>query len=154
MNAFQNYASSLSEGAAKALAVSLLLLVLLLIVWIVLILIATWKIFVKAGEKGWKSLIPFYAQYIQFRIAGISKIFWIDLPVMILLLVLNWTGRNEMGVYKVLYYSNFALQALSYGYLARAFGKKVKFCIAAAFLPVIFLPILGFGSAKYVGTKG
>ena len=104
--------------------------------------------------KGWKSLIPFYSVYIQCRIAGISKIFWIDLPVMILLLVLNWTGRNEMGVYKVLYYSNFALQTLSYGYLARAFGKKTGFCIAAAFLPVIFLPILGFGSAKYVGTKG
>ena len=154
MNAFQNFASSLSEGAAKTLAVSLLLLVLLLIVLLVLMIIASWKIFVKAGEKGWKSLIPFYAQYIQFRIGGISKIFWINLPVMVLLLVLNWMGRNETGVYKVLYYSNFALKALSYGYIARAFGKKTGFCIAAAVLPVIFLPILGFGSAKYVGTKG
>ncbi len=154
MVVFMDFAATLLEGLDQVAAVLLLLLMLSCIALLVLVLIATWKIFVKAGEKGWKSLIPFYAQYIQFRIAGISKIFWIDLPVMILLLVLNWTGRNEMGVYKVLYYSNFALQALSYGYLARAFGKKVKFCIAAAFLPVIFLPILGFGSAKYVGTKG
>ena len=154
MVVFMDFAATLLEGLDQVAAVLLLLLMLSCIALLVLVLIATWKIFVKAGEKGWKSLIPFYSVYIQCRIAGISKIFWIDLPVMILLLVLNWTGRNEMGVYKVLYYSNFALQALSYGYLARAFGKKVKFCIAAAFLPVIFLPILGFGSAKYVGTKG
>ncbi len=153
MVVFMDFAATLLEGLDQVAAVLLLLLMLSCIALLVLVLIATWKIFVKAGEKGWKSLIPFYSVYIQFRIAGISKIFWIDLPVMILLLVLNWTGRNEMGVYKVLYYSNFALQALSYGYLARAFGKKVKFCIATAFLPVIFLPILGFGSAKYVGTK-
>ena len=154
MNASQDFVSSLSEGAATALAVSLLLLVLLLIVSLVLMTIASWKIFVKAGEKGWKSLIPFYAQYIQFRIGGISKIFWINLPVMILLLVLNWTGRRDAGVYKVLYYSDYALQALSCGYIARAFGKKTGFCIATALLPMIFLPILGFGSAKYSGTKG
>ena len=154
MVVFRDFAATLMEGLDQVAAVLLLLLMLSCIALLVLVLIATWKIFVKAGEKGWKSLIPFYSVYIQCRIAGISKIFWIDLPVMILLLVLNWTGRNEMGVYKVLYYSNFALQALSYGYLARAFGKKVKFCIATAFLPVIFLPILGFGSAKYVGTKG
>lgn len=154
MVVFMDFAATLLEGLDQVAAVLLLLLMLSCIALLVLVLIATWKIFVKAGEKGWKSLIPFYSVYIQCRIAGISKIFWIDLPVMILLLVLNWTGRNETGVYKVLYYSNFALQALSYGYLARAFGKKVKFCIAAAFLPVIFLPILGFGSAKYVGTKG
>lgn len=153
MNAFQNYASSLSEGAAKALAVSLLLLVLLLIVWIVLILIATWKIFVKAGEKGWKSLIPFYSMYIQCRIAGIPRIFWIYLPVFLLLQVMNWTGRRDTGVYGFLNGCNFVLQAIYCGYLARAFGKKTGFCIAAAFLPVIFLPILGFGSAKYVGAK-
>ena len=154
MVVFMDFAATLLEGLDQVAAVLLLLLMLSCIALLVLVLIATWKIFVKAGEKGWKSLIPFYSVYIQCRIAGIPKIFWIDLPVMILLLVLNWTGRNEMGVYKVLYYSNFALQTLSYGYLARAFGKKVKFCIAAAFLPVIFLPILGFGSAKYVGTKG
>ena len=153
MVVFRDFAATLMEGLDQVAAVLLLLLMLSCIALLVLVLIATWKIFVKAGERGWKSLIPFYSVYIQCRIAGISKIFWIDLPVMILLLVLNWTGRRDMGVYGFLNGCNFALQGIYCSYLARAFGKKTGFCIAAAFLPVIFLPILGFGSAKYVGAK-
>lgn len=28
-----------------------------------------WFIFKKAGQKGWKALIPFYSDYINYRIA-------------------------------------------------------------------------------------
>ena len=31
---------------------------------LLLSIIATWKIFVKMGEEGWKCLIPFYSNYI------------------------------------------------------------------------------------------
>ena len=36
----------------------------------VLVIIGLWKIFTKAGEKGWKSLIPIYNVYILFKISG------------------------------------------------------------------------------------
>ena len=153
MVVFMDFAATLLEGLDQVAAVLLLLLMLSCIALLVLILIATWKIFVKAGEKGWKSLIPFYSMYIQCRIAGIQRIFWIYLPVFLLLQVMNWTGRRDTGVYGFLNGCNFVLQAIYCGYLARAFGKKTGFCIATAFLAVIFLPILGFGSAKYVGAK-
>ena len=153
MVVFMDFAATLLEGLDQVAAVLLLLLMLSCIALLVLVLIATWKIFVKVGEKGWKSLIPFYSVYIQCRIAGIPKIFWIYLPVLLLLQILNWAGRRDTGVYGFLNCCNFALQGIYCGYLARAFGKKTGFCIATAFLPVIFLPILGFGSAKYVGAK-
>ena len=89
MVVFRDFAATLLEGLDQVAAVLLLLLMLSCIALLVLLVIATWKIFVKVGEKGWKSLIPFYAQYIQFRIGEILKIFWIDLPVMILLLILR-----------------------------------------------------------------
>ena len=37
------------------------------IVWALLV-IARWKMFQKAGEAGWKSIIPVYSTYISFKI--------------------------------------------------------------------------------------
>ena len=41
----------------------------------ILQIIGTWKVFTKAGEKGWKCLIPIYNVVILFRISGLSP--WI-----------------------------------------------------------------------------
>ena len=38
--------------------------------------------------------------------------------------------------------------------LAKAFGKSGGFAAGLIFLPLIFLPILGFGSAEYIGPDG
>lgn len=35
----------------------------------ILLIVALWKVFEKAGEKGWKSLIPLYNLYIYCKIA-------------------------------------------------------------------------------------
>ena len=32
----------------------------LVIAWYIILVIANWKIFTKAGEAGWKSIIPIY----------------------------------------------------------------------------------------------
>ncbi|NIO12695.1 MAG: signal peptidase I, partial [Xanthomonadales bacterium] len=38
--------------------------------------------------------------------------------------------------------------------VARNFGKSVAFGIGLVILPIIFYPILGFGSAQYGGAPG
>lgn len=43
---------------------------------IALTIIGLWKCFTKAGEKGWKALIPFYNSVILYRISGI-KGYWV-----------------------------------------------------------------------------
>ena len=43
----------------------------------ILIIISTWKILEKAGEKGWKALIPIYNVYLLYKIVGMKKWFWI-----------------------------------------------------------------------------
>ena len=49
-------------------------------VFVVLMIIARWRIFTKADEAGWKSLIPIYADYIQWRIAWTNMtLFWVML---------------------------------------------------------------------------
>ena len=34
-----------------------------IVVWLVLAIIASWRIFTKAGEPGWKCIVPFYNSY-------------------------------------------------------------------------------------------
>ena len=43
--------------------------VLVLLVWLILLVIARWMVFGKAGEPGWKSLIPIYNTYTSYKIA-------------------------------------------------------------------------------------
>ena len=50
------------------------------IVALVLFLVGTWKLFDRAGEKGWKAIIPFYNLYI-----GV-KLFWGGSPWKFLLI--------------------------------------------------------------------
>jgi hypothetical protein len=40
-----------------------------------------WKIFEKAGEAGWKSIIPIYNVYIMYKIVGMKNWFWYILIV-------------------------------------------------------------------------
>ena len=46
------------------------------IAFFILMIIANWKIFKKAGEPGWKSIIPIYNVYIMFKIVNMKSWFW------------------------------------------------------------------------------
>ena len=96
----------------------------------VLLIVAQWRIFEKAGEAGWKSIIPFYNQYILFKIAMGSGWFF-------LLLLIPFVNIVMMIVLDVK--------------LASAFGQGTGFAIGLIFLPNIFQLILGFGNYTYVG---
>lgn len=45
-------------------------------VWYVLYVIGLWKMFEKAGEAGWKSIIPVYNIYIEYKICWQTNMFW------------------------------------------------------------------------------
>ena len=104
-----------------ALAIGLVLLGLLN-------LIAMWKFFNKAGEPGWAILIPIYNLIVMLRIAG-KPAWWFLLfmiPLVQIVVAIDVDVRT-----------------------ARRFGKGVGFGLGLLFLPVIFYPILAFGSATY-----
>ncbi len=91
---------------------------------------ALWKIFEKADEEGWKSIIPFYNVYILFKIvygSGI-RMFLLFIP-----------------------FVNIYIGIKLYWDLGEVFGKEAGFKLGLIFLSFIFLPILGFGDAEYEG---
>jgi hypothetical protein len=102
-----------------------------LLVALVLI-VAMWKVFTKAGQPGWASIIPIYNLYIWCKIVG--RPWW-----WILLMLIPFV--------------NFIVCIILCIDLAKSFGKGVGFGIGLALLGIIFFPILGFGSAQYQGPS-
>lgn len=110
-----------------------------MIIVAVVMIIAEWKIFTKAGEAGWKCLIPIYNMVVLFKIIGLS-------PWLILLYLLSWVPFLGWIVIAVLA----ILQAVKLG---QAFGKSTGFIVGLIFLGPIFQLMLAFGSAEYVGPQ-
>lgn len=104
----------------------------------VLIIIAQWKIFEKAGEKGWKSLIPIYNVVILFKISGLSP--W-------LVLIYLTTVIPVVG-----YIAALVMSIILMVKLGQAFNKSSGFIVGLILLTPIFEMILAFGSSEYVGN--
>ena len=95
-------------------------------------LVATWKLYSKAGRPGWASLIPIYTTVVFCQICGRSG--WLTLALMI------------PGV-------NIIVSIMLTVDLARVFGRGAGFVLGLIFLSPIFFPILAFGSSRYVGRQ-
>lgn len=105
----------------------------LLILYCVLLLfmiVSLWRVYTKAGRPGWAILIPIYSFYVFLKIAG-KPGWWIFLAL-------------------IPFVNSIVAILVTVG-IARNFGKGVGFAIGLIFLPLIFYPILAFGSAEYRG---
>lgn len=102
---------------------------------IILIIVAGWRLFTKAGQPGWAVLIPFYNLYVYTQVLRRPK-WWI-------LLYLIGTVPFA-GPWAMLFVS--VIDALR---LAKVFRKPPVFGVGILLLGVIFIPVLAFGSAEY-----
>lgn len=61
------------------------------IAWIILVMVSNWLLFEKAGEKGWKSLIPIWNTIVHTKIAVQPENYWMywlaSIPITIIPLV-------------------------------------------------------------------
>ena len=69
---YYDYGYSSSVGTAATLASIISTYSIFVIAFYVALVVAQWKIFVKAGEEGWKSIIPIYNVIILYKISGLS----------------------------------------------------------------------------------
>ena len=146
----------------------------------ILFVIAYWKIFTKAGIPGWKSIIPIYNSYIQYKFTWQTKYLWIMLALLIIggcmtniggfytslydtagmvsplnaMITAFQTGYTAAGIGYLLVLVAYLINAVSYYYLGQAFGHQWGFFVAALIVPFIALLYLGFGSSQYIGNKG
>ena len=127
-----------------------------LIIWVIAI-IAYWKIFVKAGQAGWKSIIPVYNEYIAFKIAWKPMIFWILIGIGVISGICGLPQVQGNAIAAIISFvcsvAIFVLHITFSNKLAESFGKGIGFTIGLVFLPYIFEIILGFGKAEYLGPQ-
>ena len=145
-----------NDQIASALALLggfVIVAVIIALVWVVLSIVANWKIFTKAGEEGWKAIIPYYNSFITFKIGGNTMYFWIWLAVTVVGYILSYIGGGFVGILASLCsLAAFVLMVLREYSLAKAFGKGIGFTVGLVLLNPIFRMILGFGSAEYQGV--
>ena len=125
--------------------------------WWLLQIIANWRIFTKAGEAGWKSIIPIYGDYISYKIAWQPAYFWLTLVLGIVSSCLQGTleTNDSLMISMIIVLIKIILAIISIMYsvkLARAFGRGTGFAIGLIFLQPIFMLILGFGDDRYYGA--
>lgn len=123
---------------------------------------AFWRLFQKAGEPGWKCLIPIYNLYIYWKIGWKVSRFWIwffstaigSIIIIILTLTLKENSIIPVIVVSVLWgiYA-FYLQIRMSIVMAHRFKKSAAFGIFLLFLLPIGNLILGYGKADYDKTR-
>jgi hypothetical protein len=107
------------------------LLIIIPLALVVFVIVAMWKVFTKAGQPGWACIIPFYNTYVMLKIAGRPG-WW---------LLLYFIPIVDLVIHIIVMID-----------FARKFGKGAGFGVGLVFLSIIFMPILAFGEAKYIGA--
>ncbi len=132
----------------------------------VISIIAGWRIFTKAGEKGWKILIPIYNAYILFKIIGMHFWYWFIASLALSFcqslfggLVMTTDAAGNLLTYDMNPFGwvcavasgilSLVMYILICARLAKAFKKGAGFAVGLFFLSFIFEIILAFGPAKY-----
>jgi hypothetical protein len=121
-------ASSLSGPEIASIIVFVMFFMLGMFALLLLVIVATWKVYQKAGRQGWASVVPFYNSVVMLDIIG-EPYWWV-----VLLLVP---------------FVNIVILIIIARRLAACFGRGAGFTLGLIFLPFIFYPILAFGSAQY-----
>lgn len=114
----------------------------------ILMIIANWKLFTKAGEKGWKCLIPFYNVYIMIKIAFSGTKNYLIVAT-ILPLFTGFLGDSWIGLLIAL------ATVIINIYISFNFMKRYTdtgMAVLSLFFPMIIYPIVAF-SDKYQYTE-
>lgn len=109
----------------------------------ILMIVSQWKVFTKAGRKGWECLIPYHSSFIIYDMSNVNPAF---LLLIILAPLVPFIGTLVASISAIVlaFYVNIKL--------AQSFGRSAGFGIGLALLGWIFWPILGLGKSEYQGT--
>ena len=123
------------------------------IIWYFLSAIGFRKMYIKAGERGWKAFIPLYRRFICFRFAWNTKMFVSYIIIAILFYILPGGESFVMSIINLIVAISFIVFELNLNIkMAKSFGKGAGCGILLFLFPFIVSLVLGFGKAEYIGN--
>jgi hypothetical protein len=116
-------------------------------------MIGAWKVLTKAGEKGWKSIIPFLNTYTVYKISWSGIMYWVSFALCIAGIVcgIHADGSSALsssGFY-LLFIAAAVISFINKIKLSKAFGHGIGFGLGLFFFNPLFTIILGFDSSEY-----
>ena len=131
----------------------------MMFIYQILLIIARWRIFTKAGEPGWKSIIPILSLYTAYKIVWKTSMFWLSVLFSLLAVILVGLSNMFDELTMILMWLDVLVIAVVAVFgiifthkLSRAFRHGVSFTLGLLFFQPIFILILGFGSSEYHGA--
>ena len=122
------------------------------VIYYIIRVIAYWKIFTKAGEKGWKSIIPFYNVIVQYQFTWTALMGVIYLALYIVGDIIMQRDGIMGTIGSLMVIAGFVINCMDMHKLSKSFGHGGGFTVGLILLQPIFLMILGFGSSEYQGN--
>jgi hypothetical protein len=99
------------------------------VLFTLLYLASKWQMYEKAGQRGWIGIIPGLSHLGALKMIG-APFWWL------LFYIPPLTPFTHLVISVM---------------VARRFGKSALFGAGMAYFPMFFCPIVGFGSARYLG---
>lgn len=127
------FATILQQNDEAAAFIPLIVTCCCMVIVLVPFIAGMWKIFEKAGQPGWASLVPIYNFYV---------------------LCTEVNGREPLFIiFFFLPIANIIAPIVMMIDTAKSFGKDTVYGLGLYFLSIIFVPMLGFGDDQYVGPS-
>jgi hypothetical protein len=126
----------------------------------VLLIVAWWKLFEKAGEHGWAAIIPFYNTYVLYKISGKTKLFWAYLPVYIITVIAAIVFYVEMivllgvSLYSGGYYGSYSSWDSAAAVSGGVFVISLLIYVVGAIALLVFKILRSIGLVKNFGLSG
>lgn len=115
--------NQVNSSITSSFMITMVFAVVFCVIIFVYTVIVNWKVYEKAGRKGWESIVPFYNMYVLVEIAGLQWWYFV--------------------LFFIPYVSIFAIFKVNIE-IAHKFNKSTGFGIGLSLLNIIFMSILAF----------
>ena len=126
-------------------------------------IVVNYLVLEKAGERGWKSLIPFYSDYLEYKLYWDKNLFWINLfmPFITLVIICLCAILHYYTTFLavlfvlacILLLTSVIFDVILKIKKGKCFGESAAFGIGLVLLNPIFCAILAFDKkCQYIGN--